>query len=83
LHDGLLGVVPLGLVSLDFLPPLDLLLHLPLDVCHHLELAHCLEFIHHLPELALHLQLKYMLVWSKMIDLVLLLALVALMDKLP
>ena len=68
--DGLLGVV---LLMLEFLvhPPFLDLLHIHLDPCHHLELAHCLELVPHLIELALHLELMEMLLWRMMVDLVL------------
>jgi hypothetical protein len=47
-------------------------LHLPLDQCHHLEVAHCLEFDLLLVELVLNLVLVEMLVWRIKVDLVLL-----------
>jgi hypothetical protein len=77
LLDGLLDEASWVLVFLVFLPPLDLILLLPLNVCHHL------EFVHLLLKLAHHLELEKMLVWRMMVDLVLELALAVLVGRHP
>jgi hypothetical protein len=56
------------------LPCLDQL-HLPLDPCPPLEVAHLLDLLLHHLELDPHLELVEMLVWKMMVDLVLELAL--------
>jgi hypothetical protein len=61
LLDGLLGVVPLLPESPTHPPSLDLLLHIPLDVCNHLELALDFELVPHLLEVAHHTELAEML----------------------
>jgi hypothetical protein len=74
-----LGEVVFDLESLVHLPFLDQL-HLLLDRCLLLEVAHCLEIDLLLPELVLHLELVEMLVWKMMVDLVLMKALRVLVD---
>jgi hypothetical protein len=66
---GLLGVAVFHLVLLDHLP----CLHLPLDQCPPLEVAHPPD-LHHL-ELVPHLELVEMLSWKMMVDLLLVWAL--------
>jgi hypothetical protein len=58
-------------------------LHLPLDQCLLLEVAHCLELDLLLLELVPHLKLVEMLVWRMMVDLVLVRALRDLVDTHP
>jgi hypothetical protein len=53
--------------SLDHLPCLEHL-HLPLDQCHPLEVAHCLDLHPLLLEPFPHVQLVEMLVWKMMVD---------------
>jgi hypothetical protein len=55
--------------SLDHLPCLDYL-HLPLDQCPHLEVAHHLDLYPLLHEPCPHLELVEMLTWKMMVDLV-------------
>jgi hypothetical protein len=62
------------LESLVHLPFIDQL-HLPLDQCLPLEVAHCLDFDLLLLEPVPHLVLVEMLVWKMMVDLVLVKAL--------
>ena len=45
-------------------------LHLPLDHCRHLEVAHFLDLLSHHFEPHPHLELVEMLAWRKMVDLV-------------
>ena len=52
-------------------PPFLDQLHLPLDRCLLLEVAHCLDLDPLLIEPILHLELVEMLVWKMMVDLVL------------
>jgi hypothetical protein len=59
---------------LDHLTCLDHL-HLPLDQCPPLEVAHCLDLHPLLLELFPHLELVELLVWKMMVDLVLMKAL--------
>jgi hypothetical protein len=73
-----LGEVVFDLESLVHLPFLDQL-HLPLDQCLLLEVAHCLE-LDLLLELVPHLELVEMLVWKMIVDLVLMKALQVLVD---
>jgi hypothetical protein len=54
---------------LDHLPCLDQL-HLPLDPCPPLEVAHLLNLLHHLESVP-HLELVEMLAWKMTVDLVL------------
>jgi hypothetical protein len=61
-------------------PPFLDQFHLPLDRCLLLEVAHCLKLDLLLLDLVLHLELVEMLVWSMMVDLVLMKALRVLMD---
>jgi hypothetical protein len=75
---GLLGEVVFDLESLVHPPFLDQL-HLPLDRCLLLEVAHCLE-LDLLLEPDPHLELVEMLVWKMMVDLVLMKALWVLVD---
>jgi hypothetical protein len=56
--------------SLDHLPCLDQL-HLPLDHCPPLEVAHLLDLLLHCLEPVPHLKLVEMLAWKMMVDLVL------------
>jgi hypothetical protein len=55
---------------LDHLPCLDHL-HLPLDPCPPIEVAHLLDFHSHYLEHVPHLELVEMLAWKMMINLVL------------
>jgi hypothetical protein len=68
--DGLLGVAVFNPVSLDHPPCLDQL-HLPLDHCPPLKVAHLLDILLHCLELNPHLELVEMLDWKMMVDLVL------------
>jgi hypothetical protein len=61
-------------ISLDHLPCLDQL-HLPLNHCPPLEVAHLLDLLLHHLELDPHLGLVEMLAWKMTVDLVLELAL--------
>jgi hypothetical protein len=74
-----LGEVVFDLESLVHPPFLDQL-HLSLDRCLLLEVAHCLELDLLLLELVPHLELVEMLVWKMMVDLVLVKALRFLVD---
>jgi hypothetical protein len=74
----LLGEAVFDLVSLVHPTFLDQL-HLPLDRCLLLEVAHCLE-LDLLLELVHHLELVEMLLWKMMVDLVLMRALRVLVD---
>jgi hypothetical protein len=65
-----LGAVVFDPKSLDHLPCLDYL-HLPLDQCPPLEVAHRLDLHHLILEPYPHLELVEMLVWKMMVDLVL------------
>jgi hypothetical protein len=65
--DGLLGV---AVFDPDHLPCLDQL-HLPLDPCPPLEVAHSLDLHLHFLEPNPHLELVEMLAWKMMVDLVL------------
>jgi hypothetical protein len=67
---GLFGEVVFDLVSLVHPPFLDLL-HLPLDRCVLLEVAHCLELDLLLLDLVPHLEMVEMLIWKMMVNLVL------------
>ena len=51
-------------------PPCLPHLHLPLDHCHHLEVAHLLDLLLHQLELHPHSELVEMLAWRRMVDLV-------------
>jgi hypothetical protein len=68
--------------SLDHLPCLDHL-HLPLDQCPLLEVAHCLDLHLLLIEPYPHFELVEMLAWKMMVDLVLVEALQILLDTHP
>jgi hypothetical protein len=68
-----LGAVVFDLESLDHL-------HLPLDKCLPLEVAHHLNLDPRLPEPVPHLELVEMLVWKMMVDLVLVKVLRVLLD---
>jgi hypothetical protein len=68
--------------SLDHLPCLDRL-HLPLDQCPPLEVAHRLVLHPPLLEPCPHLKLVDMLVWKMLVDLVLMKALWILLDTHP
>ena len=59
---------------------LDLILHLPFDVCHHLEHAPDPELVHFFLELAHHPELEEMTLWRMKVDIMIVLALVALVD---
>jgi hypothetical protein len=72
-------VVVFDLESLDHLPFLDHI-HLPLDQCLPLEVAHCLDLDPRLPEPVPHLELVDMLVWKMMVDLAFMNALLVLLD---
>jgi hypothetical protein len=74
-----LGEVVFDLESLVHPPFLDQL-HIPLDRCLLIEVAHCLELDLILLELVPHLELVGMLVWKMMVDLVLVKALWVLVD---
>jgi hypothetical protein len=74
-----LGEVVFDLESLVHPPFLDQL-HLPLDRCLLLKVAHCLELDLLLLELVLHLELVEMLVWRMIVDLVLVKTLQVLAD---
>jgi hypothetical protein len=74
LLDALLGAVVFDLESLVHLIFLDQL-HLPLDQCPPLEVAHSLDLDPLLLEPVTHLELVEMLVWKMMVDLVLVKAL--------
>jgi hypothetical protein len=63
-------VAVFDLVFLDHLPCLDQL-HLPLDHCPPLEVAHLLDLHFHHLKLDPHLGLVEMLEWKMMVDLVL------------
>jgi hypothetical protein len=76
---GLLGEVVFDLESLVHPPFLDQL-HLPLDRCLPLEVAHCLELNLSLLEPVPNLELVEILVWSMMVDLELMKALWVLVD---
>jgi hypothetical protein len=69
-------------VSLDHLPYLDHL-HLPLDQCLPLEVAHRLDLHPLLLEPCPHLELVEMLAWKMMVDLVLMWALRIPLDTHP
>jgi hypothetical protein len=71
---GLLGVAVFDPVSLDHLPCLAQL-HIPLDCCPPLEVAHPLDFHFHPLKPDPHLGLVEMFAWKMMVDLVLELAL--------
>jgi hypothetical protein len=75
-------VVVFDLESLDHLPCLDHL-HLPLDQCPPLEVAHRLDLHPLLVEPFPHLELVEMFVWKMMVDLVLVEALRILLDTHP
>jgi hypothetical protein len=75
-------VVVFDLESLDHLPCLHLL-HLPLDQCPPLEVAHRLSLHLLILEPFPHLELVEMLVWKMMVDLVLVEALRILLDTHP
>jgi hypothetical protein len=77
-----LGAVVFDLEFLDHLPYLDYL-HLPLDQCPPLEVAHHLDLHPLLLEPFSHLELVEMLVWKMMVDLVLMEALPILLDTSP
>jgi hypothetical protein len=68
--------------SLGHLPCLDHL-HLPVDQCPPLEVAHCLDLHPLLLEPYPHLELVEMLAWRMMVDLVLVEALQILLDIRP
>jgi hypothetical protein len=78
---GLLGAVVFHLESLVHPPFLDQL-HLPLDQCLLLEVAHCLDLdlLPLLLEPVPHLKLVEMLVWRMMVDLMLVKALWVLLE---
>jgi hypothetical protein len=76
---GLLGEVVFDLESLVH-PPFHDQLHLPLNRCLLLEVAHCLNLDPLLLEPVPHLELVEMLVWKMMVDLVLVKALRVLVD---
>jgi hypothetical protein len=65
---GLLGVAVFDPVSLDHFPCLEQL-HLPIDHCPPLEVAHPLDLHHFEPNP--HLELMEMLAWKMTVDLVL------------
>jgi hypothetical protein len=75
-------VAVFGIEFLDHLPCLDHL-HLPLDQCPLLEVAHRLDLNPLLLEPFSHLELVKMLVWKMMVDLVLVEALRILLDTHP
>jgi hypothetical protein len=75
-------VVVFDFESLDHLPCLDHL-HLPLDQCPPIKVAHRLDLHSLLLELFPHLELVEMLVWKMMVDLVLLEALRILLGTHP
>jgi hypothetical protein len=77
-----LGAVVFDFEFLDHLPCLDYL-HLPLDQCPPLEVAHCLGLYPLLLEPFPHLKLVEMLVWKMIVDLVLVEALRILLDTHP
>jgi hypothetical protein len=79
---GPLGAVVFDLEFLDHLPCLDHL-HLPLDQCPSLEVAHCLDLHPLLLKSLPHLELVAMLVWKMMVDLVLVKALQIPLDTHP
>jgi hypothetical protein len=79
LLDGFLGEVVFDLDSLVHSPFLDQL-HLPLDRCLLLEVAHCFKLDLLLLEPVPHLELVTMFVWKMMVDLVLVNALRVLVD---
>jgi hypothetical protein len=74
-----LSEVVFDLESLVHPPSLDQL-HIPLDRCLLLEVAHCLELDLLLLELVPHLELVDMLIWKMIVDLVLEKALRVLVD---
>jgi hypothetical protein len=51
-------------------PPCLPHLHLPLDHCHHLVVAHLLDLLLHQLELHPHFELVEMLAWRRTVDLV-------------
>jgi hypothetical protein len=67
---GLLGVAVFDPESPDHLPP-HVQLHLPLDHCPPLEVAHPLDLHLHCLETNPHLELVEMLAWKMTVDLVL------------
>jgi hypothetical protein len=77
-----LGAVVFDFESLDHLPCLAHL-HLPLDQCPLLEVAHRLDLHHLLIEPYPHLELVEMLVWKMMVDLVFVLAPWIILDTHP
>jgi hypothetical protein len=77
-----LGAVVFGLEFLDHLPSLDHL-HLPLDQCPPLEVAHRLDLHPLLIEPFPPVELVEMLEWKMMVDLVLVEALQILLDTHP
>jgi hypothetical protein len=74
-----LGAVVFDLEPLVHLPFLDHL-HLPIDQCLPLEVAHCLDLDPRLPKPVPHLELVEMLVWKMIADLGLMKALRVLLD---
>jgi hypothetical protein len=79
---GLLGAVVFDLESLDHLPCFDHL-HLPLDQCPPLEVAHCLGHHSLLLKPLPHLELVEILAWKMMVDIVLVKTLRILLDTHP
>jgi hypothetical protein len=77
-----LGAVVFDFESLNYLPCLDHL-HLPLDQCPPLEVAHRLDIHLLLLEPVPHFELVEMLEWKTMVDLVLLEALRIILDTHP
>ena len=51
-------------------PPFLEHLHLPLDLCRHLEVAHLIDLLLHQLEPHPHFELVEMLMWRKTVDLV-------------
>jgi hypothetical protein len=79
---GLLGVVVFDLELLDHLPCLDHL-HLPLEQCPPLEVAHLFDLHPLFVDPCPHLELVEILVWKLMVNLMLVEALRILLDTHP
>ena len=60
----------MGLTALVLHPPCLDHLHLPLDHCRHLEVAHFFDLLIHQLEPHPHFELVEMLAWRRMVDLV-------------
>ena len=70
LFESLGGLLGVAVFDPDYLPCLDFL-HLPLDHCPLIEVAHLLDLLLHYLEPVPYLELVEMLGWKMMVDLVL------------